>query len=73
VGAGCGRRRVIQYDPEEQEPPASESLSRFLRPIPWMIEAAMTLSGFARRRPDFGILLMSLCADAAVDCGANVS
>ena len=41
-------------------------LSYFWGPIPWMIEAAVILSGVVKHWPDFIIILVLLCTNAAV-------
>ncbi len=41
-------------------------LSYFWGPIPWMIEAAVILSGVVGHWPDFFIILLLLCANAIV-------
>ena len=41
-------------------------LSYFWGPIPWMIEAAVILSGIVRHWPDFFIILVLLCSNAVV-------
>jgi len=41
-------------------------LSYFWGPIPWMIEAAVILSGAVRHWPDFIIILVLLCTNAVV-------
>jgi H+-transporting ATPase len=41
-------------------------LSYFWGPIPWMIEAAVILSGLVKHWPDFFIILLLLCTNAVV-------
>lgn len=41
-------------------------LTYFWGPIPWMIEAAVILSGVLRHWPDFFIILLLLVANATV-------
>ena len=63
-------KRLAQYGPNEIEEKKINPLLKFLTyfwgPIPWMIEAAVVLSGVARHWPDFGIILVLLCANAVV-------
>ena len=63
-------KRLTQYGPneieEEKTNPLLKFLSYFWGPIPWMIEAAVILSGVLRHWPDFGIILLLLCANAVV-------
>ena len=63
-------KRLAQYGPNEIEEKKVNPLLKFLTyfwgPIPWMIEAAVVLSGVARHWPDFGIILVLLCANAVV-------
>ena len=51
---------------EEKTNPLLKFLSYFWGPIPWMIEAAVILSGVVRHWPDFGIILVLLVANAVV-------
>jgi H+-transporting ATPase len=64
------RKRLAQYGPNEIEEKKTNPLLKFLTyfwgPIPWMIEAAVVLSAVARHWPDFGIILVLLCANAVV-------
>jgi H+-transporting ATPase len=64
------QKRLGQYGPNEiEEKKANEFLTflgYFWGPIPWMIEAAVVLSGIARHWPDFGIILLLLLANAVV-------
>ena len=50
----------------EKTNPLLKFLSYFWGPIPWMIEAAVILSGVVRHWPDFVIILLLLCANAVV-------
>jgi H+-transporting ATPase len=63
-------QRLIQYGPNEITERKSSPLLKFLGyfwgPIPWMIEAAVILSGVVRHWPDFGIILVLLFANALV-------
>src|SRR5271170_4297231 len=63
-------KRLTQYGPNEIEEKKTNALLKFLSyfwgPIPWMIEAAVVLSGVARHWPDFGIILLLLLANAVV-------
>jgi H+-transporting ATPase len=64
------QKRLLQYGPNEIEEKKTNPLLKFLTyfwgPIPWMIEAAVVLSAVARHWPDFGIILVLLCANAVV-------
>jgi len=64
------QKRLAQYGPNEIETkkinPLLNFLTYFWGPIPWMIEAAVVLSAVARHWPDFGIILLLLCANAVV-------
>ena len=64
------QKRLLQYGPNEIEEKKTNPLLKFLTyfwgPIPWMIEAAVVLSALARHWPDFGIILVLLCANAVV-------
>jgi H+-transporting ATPase len=63
-------KRLTQYGPNEISEQKSSALLKFLSyfwgPIPWMIEAAVVLSGVVRHWPDFGIILVLLFANAVV-------
>jgi H+-transporting ATPase len=63
-------KRLTQYGPNEIEEKKTNALLKFLSylwgPIPWMIEAAVILSGLVRHWPDFFIILLLLCANAVV-------
>jgi H+-transporting ATPase len=62
--------RLGQYGPNEIEAKKVNQLAKFLGyfwgPIPWMIEAAVTLSGVLRHWPDFAIILVLLLANACI-------
>jgi H+-transporting ATPase len=63
-------KRLAQYGPnqivEKKTNPFLKFLSYFWGPIPWMIEAAVILSGVIRHWPDFFIILLLLIANAVV-------
>jgi H+-transporting ATPase len=63
-------KRLTQYGPNEIVEKKTNAILKFLSyfwgPIPWMIEAAVILSGVARHWPDFGIILLLLMANAVV-------
>ncbi len=63
-------RRLEQFGPNEIEEHKTNGLLKFLTyfwgPIPWMIEAAVVLSGLARHWPDFFIILVLLVANGVV-------
>ncbi|MET4145720.1 plasma-membrane proton-efflux P-type ATPase [Arthrobacter sp. UYCo732] len=63
-------KRLIQYGPNEiaehKTNPLLKFLSYFWGPIPWMIEAAVILSGAVGHWPDFFIILLLLLANAVV-------
>jgi H+-transporting ATPase len=46
-------------------------LSYFWGPIPWMIEAAVILSGVVKHWPDFIIILVLLCTTLSWGSGRN--
>jgi H+-transporting ATPase len=52
--------------PETTANPLLKFLSYFWGPIPWMIEAAVILSGVVKHWPDFAIILVLLCTNAVV-------
>ncbi len=52
---------------EKTEPLWHRVFRRFWGPIPWMIEAAAVLSGVAGKWDDFGIILVMLFINAALD------
>ena len=64
------QKRLTEYGPNEIEEketnPFLKFLSYFWGPIPWMIEAAVILSGVVRHWPDFFIILLLLLANAVV-------
>jgi len=64
------QKRLIQYGPNEIEEnktnPLRQLLTYFWGPIPWMIEAAVILSGVLRHWPDFFIILVLLLANAGI-------
>jgi hypothetical protein len=63
-------KRLAQYGPnaiaEKTENPFLKFLTYFWGPIPWMIEAAVVLSGIVRHWLDFGVILLLLCTNAVV-------
>jgi H+-transporting ATPase len=63
-------KRLAEYGPNEIEEhkanPLLKFLSYFWGPIPWMIEAAVILSGAVGHWPDFFIILVLLVANAVV-------
>jgi H+-transporting ATPase len=64
------QKRLTQYGPNEIAEKKTNEILKFLSyfwgPIPWMIEAAVTLSAAAGHWPDFGIILLLLVANAVV-------
>src|SRR5271170_1648887 len=64
------QKRLTQYGPNEIEEKKTNLLLKFLSyfwgPIPWMIEAAVILSGVVGHWPDFFIILLLLMANAVV-------
>ena len=62
--------RLAQYGPNEIKEEKTNALLKFLTyfwgPIPWMIEAAVILSGIVRHWLDFFIILLLLCSNAVV-------
>jgi H+-transporting ATPase len=62
--------RLTQYGPNEIEEKKVNALLQLLTyfwgPIPWMIEAAVILSGVLRHWPDFIIILVLLLANAGI-------
>src|ERR1700722_12528935 len=64
------QKRLTQYGPNEIEEKKTNLLLKFLGyfwgPIPWMIEAAVILSGVVRHWPDFFIILVLLVSNAVV-------
>ncbi len=63
-------KRLAQYGPneivEKQANPLLKFLTYFWGPIPWMIEAAVILSGVLKHWPDFFIILVLLLANAGI-------
>ena len=63
-------QRLVQYGSNEIEEkkanPLLQLLAYFWGPIPWMIEAAVILSGLLKHWPDFFIILVLLLANAIV-------
>jgi H+-transporting ATPase len=63
-------KRLAQYGPneivEKKTNPILKFLTYFWGPIPWMIEAAVILSGVVRHWPDFFIILVLLVSNAVV-------
>jgi hypothetical protein len=55
-----------QRDRGEEDQSLLKFLSYFWGPIPWMIEAAVILSGVVRHWPDFFIILLLLVCNAVV-------
>lgn len=64
------RRRLAQYGFNEIVEKKANPLTKFLRyfwgPIPWMIEAAILLSGLVGHWADFFVILVLLLANAVV-------
>ena len=64
------QKRLTQYGPNEIEErktnPFLKFLTYFWGPIPWMIEAAVILSGVVRHWLDFFIILLLLVSNAVV-------
>jgi len=64
------QKRLAQYGPNEIAEKKTNLLLKFLSyfwgPIPWMIEAAVILSGVVRHWPDFFIILLLLVSNAVV-------
>jgi H+-transporting ATPase len=63
-------KRLIQYGPneivEKPDNPLLKFFTYFWGPIPWMIEAAVILSGVLKHWPDFFIILVLLLANAGI-------
>ena len=63
-------KRLTQYGPneitEKKANPLLKFLSYFWGPIPWMIEAAVILSGVLKHWPGFFIILVLLLANAGI-------
>ncbi len=64
------QKRLAHYGPNEIEEkkanPLLKLLTYFWGPIPWMIEAAVILSGVLRHWPDFFVILVLLVANGVV-------
>jgi H+-transporting ATPase len=64
------QKRLAQYGPNEIQEKKTNPLLKFLTyfwgPIPWMIEAAVILSGLVRHWLDFFIILLLLASNAVV-------
>ena len=64
------QKRLVQYGPNEIKEEKTNAFLKFLTyfwgPIPWMIEAAVILSGIVRHWLDFFIILLLLCSNAVV-------
>ena len=64
------QKRLTQYGPNEIEEKKTNPFLKFLTyfwgPIPWMIEAAVILSGIVRHWMDFFIILLLLVSNAVV-------
>ena len=64
------QKRLAQYGPNVLEEEKTNAFLKFLTyfwgPIPWMIEAAVILSGVVRHWPDFFIILILLFSNAVV-------
>jgi H+-transporting ATPase len=64
------QKRLTRYGPNEILEKKTNALLKFLGyfwgPIPWMIEAAVILSGVVRHWPDFFIILLLLVANGAI-------
>ena len=64
------QKRLTQYGPNKIEEKKTNAFLKFLTyfwgPIPWMIEAAVILSGVVRHWLDFFIILLLLCSNAVV-------
>jgi len=64
------QKRLAQYGPNEIEEAKTNPFLKFLTyfwgPIPWMIEAAVILSGIVRHWMDFFIILLLLLSNAVV-------
>jgi H+-transporting ATPase len=64
------QKRLTQYGPNEIAEKKTNAFLKFLTyfwgPIPWMIEAAVILSGAVRHWPDFFIILLLLLSNAVI-------
>src|SRR5271155_4299500 len=63
-------KRLAKDGPNEIAEKRTNAFLKFLTyfwgPIPWMIEAAVILSGIVKHWPDFFIILLLLCSNAVV-------
>ena len=70
LAANEAQRRLVEYGyneiVERKTNPVLKFLSYFWGPIPWMIEAAILLSGLVRHWADFFVILVLLLANAVV-------
>ncbi len=70
LGQAEAQKRLTQYGPNEIEEKKTNPFLKFLTyfwgPIPWMIEAAVILSGVVRHWLDFFIILLLLVSNAVV-------
>jgi H+-transporting ATPase len=68
--SGEAAKRLSHFGPneiaEKTANPFLKFLTYFWGPIPWMIEAAVVLSGVVRHWLDFGVILLLLCTNAVV-------
>ncbi|MGD0908243.1 MAG: plasma-membrane proton-efflux P-type ATPase [Candidatus Acidiferrales bacterium] len=64
------QKRLTQYGSNKIEEKKANAVLKFLTyfwgPIPWMIEAAVILSGVVRHWLDFFVILLLLCSNAVV-------
>ena len=70
LSQAAAQKRLTQYGPNEIEEKKTNPFLKFLTyfwgPIPWMIEAAVILSGVVRHWLDFFIILLLLVSNAVV-------
>jgi H+-transporting ATPase len=70
LSADEAQARLTRYGPNEIAEVKTNALLKFLGyfwgPIPWMIEAAVVLSGVLRHWPDFFIILLLLLANGVI-------
>ncbi len=70
LSAAEAAKRLMQYGPNAIAEKKTNAFLKFLTyfwgPIPWMIEAAVILSGVVRHWLDFFVILLLLCSNAAV-------
>lgn len=70
LSAGEAAARLARYGPnalqERRRSVLLELLSHFWQPIPWMIEAALVLTGVTARWTDFGVILALLLLNGVV-------